>query len=65
MRHVIGRTHGAGKDCDYSTTHLIAALFLRARPPVGEEDEEVGCADGAIVVEVSGTTFARTPTAQE
>ena len=25
-----------------------AASFLRTRPPVGEEGEEVGCADGAV-----------------
>ena len=41
-----------------------AASFLRTRPPVGEESEEVGCADGAIPVEVGGATFARPPTCQ-
>ncbi len=30
-----------------------AASFLRTRPPVDEEGEEVGCADGAVVVERS------------
>ena len=28
---------------------------LRTRPPVGEEGEEVGCADGAVAVEVGWT----------
>ncbi len=31
-----------------------AASVLRTRPPVGEEGEEVGCADGAVAVEVGG-----------
>ena len=34
---------------------LANRLSLRTRPPVGEEDEEVGDADGAVVVEVRGT----------
>ena len=29
----------------------VALAVLRTRPPVGEEGEEVGCADGAVVVE--------------
>ncbi len=52
MRHVIGRNHGAGKDRNDNAFHLIAALFLRTRPPVGEEGEEVGHADTAVKVEV-------------
>ncbi len=31
-----------------------SAFFLRTRPPVGEEREEVGYADVAIAVEVGG-----------
>ncbi len=38
-----------------------AASFLRTRPPVGEEGEEVACADVAITVEVGGAAFARAP----
>ena len=38
---------------------------LRTRPPVGEEGEEVGCANGAVAVEVGGATFARAPTCQQ
>ena len=42
-----------------------AASFLRTRPPVDEEGEQVGCADGAVVVEVGGTAFAWLPTCQQ
>ena len=35
----------------------------RTRAPVGEEGEEVGCADGAVVVEVGGVTRVWLPPA--
>ena len=39
--------------------------FLQARPPVGEEGEEVGCADVVVVVEVPGAEgMAKVPLAQ-
>ena len=36
-----------------------AASFLRTRPPVDEQGEQVGRADGAVAVEVGGICFAR------
>ncbi len=42
-----------------------AASFLRTRPPVGEEGEEVGHADVVVAVEVGGAAFARAPTCQQ
>ena len=38
---------------------------LRTRPPVGEEGQEVRCADGSVVVEVGGAAFARPPTYEQ
>ncbi len=35
------------------------------RPPIDEEGEEIGCADGAVAVEVGGAAFARPPTCQQ
>ena len=37
----------------------------RTRPPVDEEGEEVGRANGAVAVEVGGAAFARAPTSQQ
>ncbi len=42
-----------------------SAAFLRTRPPVGEEGEEVGRADGAITVEIRRATFARAPSCEQ
>ena len=40
-------------------------MQLRTRPPVGEQGEEVGRADGAVAVEVGGAAFARPPTCEQ
>ena len=33
------------------------ASVLRTRPPVGQQHEEIGCADGAVAVEVGGAAL--------
>ena len=52
------------RDTDESCTER-RALVLPTRPPVGKEGEEVGCADGAVAVEVSGAAFGRSPTDEQ
>ncbi len=44
---------------------VVRVAVLRTRPPVGEQGEEVGHADGAVAVEVAGAAVARPPTCQQ
>ena len=46
--------NGNGSACAVIGRHVS----LRTRSPVGEEFEQIGCADGAIVIEISGATSA-------
>ncbi len=42
-----------------------ATLRSQTRAPIGEHREEIGCADGAVFIEVGGAAFARAPTCQQ